>query len=181
MKITYRTDNRRSRGYFRAFPKQSEVQIFTTGSIGNASQYLDVSPGQTLVNGRLLWVTWTPNRQRWGDQLISFNLVDEQFREVPTPDFGSRRCNHPLVLRGCLAAVFLSRIWHLDIWVMKEYDVKELWVKEWRIGRHVPQAVKQNVDKDDKGQPWTISNIADKARKEDIFWFQMFWREAISC
>ncbi|PRQ19104.1 putative F-box associated interaction domain-containing protein [Rosa chinensis] len=176
VKITYYNGHgeyygyRDCRTYYSKFPRLSDVQIFTTGrpiwrSIGSASHYLDASPAETLVNGRLHWATWTSRRLRSGGQLVSFDLYDEQFREVPTPEFGSRRCIHPLVVGGCLAAVGLSIIWQLDIWVMKEYGVRESWVRQWSIGRHIPQTLEQKLD-DEVGnyRPWTISRIADKAR-----------------
>ncbi|KAM5573709.1 F-box protein [Rosa sericea] len=133
------------RTYYSKFPGLSDVQIFTTGrpiwrSIGSASHYLES-------------VTSTDIGQ-WKTSL-----------EVPTPEFGSRRCIHPLVVGGCLAAVGLSIIWQLDIWVMKEYGVRESWVREWSIGRHIQQTLEQKLD-DEVGnyQPWTISRITDKAR-----------------
>lgn len=35
--------------------------------------------------------------------------------------------------------------WLLEIWVMKYYDVKESWVKEFSIGVQVPRGLEQDV------------------------------------
>ncbi|KAK0588867.1 hypothetical protein LWI29_006421 [Acer saccharum] len=104
------------------FSLQSEVQVFTLGkpswrSLGKIAHHLYAQgPSQVIVNGRLHRTTW-PRRYRLGCLLISFDLEDEQFREVPKPDPGD-----------------LERL-NFDV----EYDVKESWIKEFNIAIHVPR------------------------------------------
>ncbi|GLU15686.1 hypothetical protein SLE2022_321570 [Rubroshorea leprosula] len=65
--------------------------------------------------------------------IISFNFADEVFEEIPHPPcqrFVSC-CYHISVLNGCLSAARLVDNLHFDIWVMKQYHVKESWVKQF--------------------------------------------------
>ena len=143
---------------------QSEVQVLTLGSptwrsLGKVSYQLDRWPSEALVNGRLHWVT-RPRRYvtRF---IVSFDLADEQFREIPKPDCGGlSRCNyHLLVLGGCLSAAVHRSNGKLEVWVMKEYDVKESWIKEFNIGAHLPKGLKQDVNR-----PHRIWRNAPKGR-----------------
>ncbi|KAL5581728.1 hypothetical protein UlMin_014170 [Ulmus minor] len=162
--IYYRKGNRGYKNRFRFSSPLSEVLVFTLGSstwrsLGRVAYYLHQWPAQVLVHGRLHWVTW-PRRHRTGRNLISFDLADEQFREVPKPDVGLRRCDYHIgVISGCLCAAFYFSYGKLEIWVMKEYEVKESWVKAFTIGSHMPKAVKQ-----DANQSFNISKIAVKGR-----------------
>ncbi|KAL6135154.1 hypothetical protein ACLB2K_067382 [Fragaria x ananassa] len=156
VKITYCTNTtgfKDSRIHFWRSPQLSDVQICSTGrpiwrSIGSASHYLDPSPAQTLVNGRLHWATWNPLRERYGGQLVSFDLHDEKFRKT--------------------FSWFTQKSAGGYIWVMKEYGAKESWVKEWIIGSHIPQALEQKIDGNNNNQYWKISKIAEKAREAYI-------------
>ncbi|KAA8524836.1 hypothetical protein F0562_011259 [Nyssa sinensis] len=126
---------------------RSEVQIFSLGSsttwrsIGKVVYRLERS--EALVNGRLHWVT-RPVRLR---RIVSFDLADEKFEEVPKPSCGGlNRCNYHLaVLGGCLSAVVYCNYGKLEIWVMKDYNVKESWVKEFKIGAYSPKFLEQNL------------------------------------
>ncbi|KAE8654894.1 F-box and associated interaction domains-containing protein, putative isoform 1 [Hibiscus syriacus] len=76
-----------------------------------------------------------------------FQIMWQQLQEVPMPDsIRSNRHFHELVvLRGCLSAVsFDNDNKELEIWVMKEYGVKESWVKEFSIGAYVPNMSQPN-------------------------------------
>ncbi|KAJ9169984.1 hypothetical protein P3X46_018121 [Hevea brasiliensis] len=135
---------------------QSEVQILTLGSpkwrsLGKIPFQLVRRPSEALVNGRLHWVS-RHRRYNPARLLVSLDLADEQFREVPKPDSGSlsRRNYHLAVLRGCLSAAVYCSYGRLEIWVMKEYNVKESWVKEYSIGTYMPKGLKQNLDRPSK-------------------------------
>uniref|UniRef100_A0A2C9UP65 F-box domain-containing protein n=1 Tax=Manihot esculenta TaxID=3983 RepID=A0A2C9UP65_MANES len=133
---------------------ESEVQVLTLGngmstwrSKGRTSyQLLGSHPyqSQVLLNGRLHWLTCR-HRHQSRRQLVSFDLADEQFQEVPTPNHGifGRYFSHLAILRGCLAAI-TQGFRQLNIWVMKEYGVKESWVKEFSIGAHLPRHLDLN-------------------------------------
>uniref|UniRef100_A0A6N2NE86 F-box domain-containing protein n=1 Tax=Salix viminalis TaxID=40686 RepID=A0A6N2NE86_SALVM len=130
----------------------SQVQILTLGcpvwrSLGKVSYRLVRRASETLVNGRLHWVS-RPCRNKPARRLVSFDLTDEQFREVPKPDCGGlNRCDYHLaVLGGCLSVAVYCNYRRLEIWVMKEYNEKGSWVKEYKIGAYMPKGLKQNLN-----------------------------------
>ncbi|KAK8346490.1 hypothetical protein V6Z11_A07G221000 [Gossypium hirsutum] len=150
--VYYRNTSSYSRARRTVYP-QSDVQIYTLGSsswrsLGKVSYQFVRRPSEALVNGRLHWVS-RPRRYHPARRLISFDLADEQFREVPKPDCGGlNRCNfHLSVLGGCLAAAVYGNYGKLEIWVMKCYNVKESWVKQFTIGAYMPKCLKLNLDR----------------------------------
>lgn len=162
--IYYKNSDRCYRRTFRITNMNSEVQIFTLGSstwrsMGKAAHHLLQGPSQVLVKGRLHWVTWPRRYKR--RSIISFDLADEQFQEVPTPDCYTlnKRKYHLVVLGGCLAAAVYSNFGKLEIWVMREYGVKESWIKKFNIGSYVPRGFERNVN-----QSFKISKIISKGR-----------------
>ncbi|GLT94153.1 hypothetical protein SLE2022_119090 [Rubroshorea leprosula] len=157
VKVVYyrNTSNRnyqRARRISHVYP-QSDVQVLTLGSsswksLGKVAYQFIRRPSEALVNGRLHWIT-RPRRYHPARRIISFDLEDEQFREVQKPDCGGlNRCNYHLVaLRGCLAAAGYGNYGKLEMWVMKEYNVKESWEKKFSIGSYMPKGLKQNLDR----------------------------------
>ncbi|KAE9455292.1 hypothetical protein C3L33_12789, partial [Rhododendron williamsianum] len=63
--------------------------------------------------------------------IVCFDVMEEKFKEVPMPKIFE--CEHIYfdlgVLGGCLCGVYNSWESHSDVWVMKEYGVKESWIK----------------------------------------------------
>ncbi|GLU15677.1 hypothetical protein SLE2022_321490 [Rubroshorea leprosula] len=124
------------------------VQVFTVGTTewrtkgATAPQLADViGPPEALVEGSLHWVT---SVGMGGDGpifgIISFELADEVFEEIPHPPcqrFVSRDYSLS-VLNGCLSAAGLVDTLHFDIWVMKQYNVKESWVKQFSFDSCLP-------------------------------------------
>ncbi|GKV15015.1 hypothetical protein SLEP1_g25816 [Rubroshorea leprosula] len=116
------------------------VQVFTVGTtewrnIGaTPPQLADVRPAEALVEGSLHWVTVVGMGEV--DDIFgvtSFELADEVFEEIPHPPcqrFVSRDYRLSM-LNGCLSAAGLVDTLHFDVWVMKEYHVKESWVKQF--------------------------------------------------
>ncbi|GLT73599.1 hypothetical protein SLA2020_454450 [Shorea laevis] len=118
------------------------VQVFTVGTTkwrkkgAPPPQVTDeIGPPEALVEGSLHWVT---DVRKGGIShilgIISFELADEVFEEIPHPPcqrFVSREYGLS-VLNGCLSAAGLvDDTLHFDIWVMKQYRVKESWVKQF--------------------------------------------------
>ncbi|KVI10630.1 F-box protein At3g07870-like [Cynara cardunculus var. scolymus] len=129
----------------RNYPK-SEVQILTISKqtnksswrcLGKVPYHLDRQATEApVVNGRIHWVS-RPGRIAGvpGRAIISFDLKDEQFKVVAKPGHAivNRGNYHLAVIKGCLAAVISCGYGKLEIWVMKEYDSKESWMKEFVI------------------------------------------------
>ncbi|GMI70859.1 F-Box Protein92 [Hibiscus trionum] len=135
---------------------QSEVQILTLGNpswrnLGTIPYRFIHSKSKTLVHGRFHWLT-KPNKNTTATLLISFDLETEQFHEVPRPDCccGSDKCFRQLmVVRGCLSTIAFHGDYgeRLEIWVMREYGVKESWIKEISIGAYClpPTLLQQEI------------------------------------
>lgn len=120
---------------------QSSVEILSLRSLtwrilGEIPyQIFGKRPSQVLVNGRLNWATWPIYRCSSARLIVSFDLSEEKFYEVPRPDCGSLdKFNHNLVvLGGCLSASVYRKDGYFEIWVMKEYNVKESWINLYNI------------------------------------------------
>ncbi|GLT51013.1 hypothetical protein SLA2020_244620 [Shorea laevis] len=122
-------------------PEELVVQVFTIGTtewrtIGAPPpQLLDViGPPQALVEGSLHWLM-VVRRERVDPifGIISFEFADEVFEQIPHPpceQFVSRGYSLS-VLNGCLSAAGFFDALHFGIWVMKQYHVKESWVKQF--------------------------------------------------
>ncbi|KAF8009996.1 hypothetical protein BT93_J0855 [Corymbia citriodora subsp. variegata] len=120
----------------------SEVQVCSLRSptwrrLGNSTHDMEVTPSQPLVNRRIHWTTSKGKYRNIG--IVSFDLSNDQFRNVPTPKcmhFLTGQC-HLVELGGCLSVVVLSVSGTLEIWVMKEYDMQESWIMDYSIGSYL--------------------------------------------
>ncbi|XP_060170560.1 F-box protein CPR1-like [Lycium barbarum] len=98
----------------------------------------------TYLNGALHWVVSTEIKIPLERLIVAFDLETEKCRIVPHPPYTNETFSVKLdVLGGCLCTshsywfdCFLddwqyldSFVDHMDIWVMKEYGVKESWTK----------------------------------------------------
>lgn len=115
---------------------RSSVCVYTIGDdswrcIGSSPYPLrgrDLSGA--CVNGTLHWVSSGYDGPKLVDQIVGFDLENE----VPCPDFDSGRLNYTLgVLQGCLPATRHKCQDYVEIWVMKDYGVKESWTKCMKI------------------------------------------------
>ncbi|KAK9285175.1 hypothetical protein L1049_024361 [Liquidambar formosana] len=116
-----------------------EAEIYTLGegtwrSIGNVPYSMPgISSFNSFLNGALHWVA---NDGTSPDYMRSFHFGSEQFRAIPAPaQFGSREeafvnYIHVGVLEGCLYVCDCSHSEHIDLWIMKNYGVKESWTKD---------------------------------------------------
>ncbi|XP_058181104.1 F-box protein CPR1-like [Rhododendron vialii] len=64
-------------------------------------------------------------------RIVCFDVMEEKFKDVPTPIYEVESNLFKVgVLDGCLCAVDIRRPKsHFDVWMMKEYGVKESWTK----------------------------------------------------
>nr|XP_016491769.1 PREDICTED: F-box protein CPR30-like [Nicotiana tabacum] len=106
-------------------------------------------PG-TYLNGALHWVVSSEIKIPLQQLIVAFDLETETCRIVPHPPYTNERLSVKLeVLGGCLCTFhsfwddFFYDEWgnldrgldHMDIWVMKEYGVKDSWTKIMSIER----------------------------------------------
>ena len=83
-----------------------------------------------LASGVLHWVM--PPRIELGmrNRIVGFDLGIEEFVEVPQPKCAYR--NYLLdvgVLEGCMCAICNYDQVSVEVWVMKEFGVKESWTR----------------------------------------------------
>ncbi|KAK3184474.1 hypothetical protein Dsin_031760 [Dipteronia sinensis] len=130
--------------------KVTNVHILTLGrssstwrSIGNLPyRFVHHYSRKAFVNGRFHWVFLPQNLVKIRHDsflLVSFDLADEKFQEVPKPACPGaleEGISHLAVLGGCLAVAGLALHASIEIYVMKNYNVKESWIKEYSIGRY---------------------------------------------
>ncbi|KAH7834393.1 hypothetical protein Vadar_015534 [Vaccinium darrowii] len=102
-----------------------------------------VCPDQSsdvVVGGAIHWLcedensTWFDPRPRI---ILSFDLFEEKFHQIPNLDSEILEIYKISVLEGCLAITGASRERYgsleVHIWLLKEYGVKESWTKEFVI------------------------------------------------
>ncbi|KAJ4822580.1 hypothetical protein Tsubulata_018839 [Turnera subulata] len=88
------------------------------------------------ASGALHWVLPQSPPLVMEDSIISFDLGVEAFREIELPDYGNRELSPNLdlgELDGCLCLVCNYRSVGVDVWMMKEYGVKESWTKLFTV------------------------------------------------
>ncbi|KAJ8527868.1 hypothetical protein K7X08_015319 [Anisodus acutangulus] len=129
---------------------KSDVQVLSLGnnrwrSVGEVVYRFDPSTQGIILNGKMHWLTRFGKYNGRLDRLIvSFDLADEVFCEVPKVDFNvkPRIVQHHLAILGDCLAVALTLPHYkgggFEIWVMREYNVKESWMKEFNIGAYTP-------------------------------------------
>lgn len=123
---------------------KSEVFVLTIGSkswrkIGEVPNHYQLENDKTgvSINGRIHWVcewSYKTNHRK----ILSFDLSDELFKEIPSPNFHNGWYNCQLFLvQECLAtAVFVpsnNESCCIDIWIMEKYGIQESWNKKYRI------------------------------------------------
>ncbi|XP_043718176.1 F-box protein At3g07870-like [Telopea speciosissima] len=86
-----------------------------------------------FVNGSLHWIAIRSSRP---DTIVSFDVEDEVFREMPQPYFGDHSFQSKLgVLGGFLCMICTLYDNNVKIWMMKDYGVKESWIKQFSISQ----------------------------------------------
>ncbi|KAI8558158.1 hypothetical protein RHMOL_Rhmol04G0067700 [Rhododendron molle] len=114
-----------------------EAEIYTLGegswrSIGEIPTMVYSCSINAFLNGSLHWIDIY-------SFIYCFDFGSEQLRAVPEPyEFGTgeKKCAPFMlvgVLRHCLSLCGFSEPDHVEVWVMKDYGVKESWSKDFVI------------------------------------------------
>ena len=79
-----------------------------------------------------------PQRRELGirDCVLGFDIRDDKFFELPQPDYENKGMNFQVdvgVLEGNLCVMCNYEHVCVDVWVMKEYGVKESWCKMFSV------------------------------------------------
>lgn len=92
---------------------------------------LITSPFGVFVNGALHWLVHfkTGFNISWG--ILSLNVTEEEsYGEIMQPEYENGSFTLTLgVLEGCLCVFCNYDQFRMDVWLMKEYGVKESWIK----------------------------------------------------
>ncbi|XP_059277292.1 F-box/kelch-repeat protein At3g23880-like [Lycium ferocissimum] len=119
---------------------QVEVKIYSLQS--DSWKSVDDRPTRHLlnisgkfVNGKLYWVTCRDIFNMYKDwNIISIDLADEKWGKVEQPSYGEGYFELKLGVFGSDLSVLCDNlVTHVDVWVMKEYGVKESWTKMFTI------------------------------------------------
>ncbi|XP_015573331.1 F-box/kelch-repeat protein At3g23880 isoform X2 [Ricinus communis] len=98
-----------------------------TGSFGYGVPY-DVSG--KYVNCTLNWPVMSEGDSGLMWIIVSFDIKRETYKEVMQPDYGELVYDRTLgVLDGCLCVMCNYHAVRADFWVMKEYGVRESWIR----------------------------------------------------
>ncbi|XP_059652057.1 F-box protein At3g07870-like [Cornus florida] len=90
----------------------------------------------SLLNGALHWIA---DSRTTSDLICSFDLETEQFRPVPPPAHFDTAYTSKIswinvgALGGWLCICYVFSDAQFEVWVMKDYGVKESWIKEFVI------------------------------------------------
>ncbi|XP_038894348.1 F-box protein CPR1 [Benincasa hispida] len=83
-----------------------------------------------FVNSALHWVVSRNLGMGSADLVVAFDLGTDKFQEIPLPELTDSQCEiHVDVLGGCLCLLANFDRIRFEVWVMKEYGVKESWMK----------------------------------------------------
>ncbi|XP_028759928.1 F-box protein At3g07870 isoform X2 [Neltuma alba] len=123
----------------------AEIYHMDTGtwkSIGYAPCALVAPSFNSFLRGSLHWV---PSAGGSSEYIYSFNFETEEFGSVSPPpclDGTKRQISNDLrlgVVEGCLFVCVFGDSRKFDIWVMKDYGVKESWTRQYVIENLYPR------------------------------------------
>ncbi|XVE83731.1 hypothetical protein DITRI_Ditri16bG0109800 [Diplodiscus trichospermus] len=127
-------------------PQLSRVEVYTMGTDSwreikhvKVPANVQFSPCfETYFNGAFHWHAMDCNKN---EVILSFNMGEEDFQVITTPDFLSiydnSICRSLLVWNGCLALIIYpgkGTEKSFQICVMEKYGVKESWTRKLTIG-----------------------------------------------
>ncbi|KAE9447134.1 hypothetical protein C3L33_20966, partial [Rhododendron williamsianum] len=125
-----------------------QAEVFTLGKNGCQISEIDtpfVCPHQSsdvVVGGAIHWLCKDENSTGYDRRsriILSFDLFEEKFHQIPKPNCEVCEFGKISVLGGCLAITGgfreTCRTHEVHIWVLKKYGVKESWNRDFVIGQ----------------------------------------------
>ncbi len=119
---------------------ESEVKVYSLKNdswnrVQDCPYYLyNPCSSGTLASGALHWLVNPKVKSDRTNLILAFDLAVEEYRLVPQPDFYDKNSSMDVgVLGGCLTILYNHNRHRLDVWVMKEYGVKESWTKLYSV------------------------------------------------
>ncbi|PIA28135.1 hypothetical protein AQUCO_07200046v1 [Aquilegia coerulea] len=121
----------------------SHVSVYTLGTDSwrtlEPISYRLCEGSGALINEALHWLAARPTDSLSWSSILSFDLKDEVFQEIPQPNgFEDYHCSHYVKvgeLYGLLCIFCILPREDVQIWVMKEYGVVDSWTKQFKIER----------------------------------------------
>jgi F-box interacting protein len=117
--------------------KNNEVDVYTLGtnywrSIQDfpCSSRCMYQPG-VFVGGTVNWLAYEVSNTSCCRFIVSLDLEKESYQKIHQPDLDKDHWTLGM-FRDCLC-IFASSDMFLDIWIMKEYGIKESWTKLYNI------------------------------------------------
>ncbi|CAI0374067.1 unnamed protein product [Linum tenue] len=90
------------------------------------------------VNNALHWVVYRSGGSEGEKSIVALDLCSEECRVIEQPNYGGRKFHLNVgELGGCLAVTANYYLKRVDVWVMKEYGVKESWGKLLTVRQQV--------------------------------------------
>ncbi|KAM0024961.1 putative F-box domain, galactose oxidase/kelch, beta-propeller, F-box associated interaction [Helianthus debilis subsp. tardiflorus] len=90
-------------------------------------KYVFISWVGFLYNGALHWIVEDQNRKLL---ILSYDLSKEEFKEIPKPDDARYECTYTSrlgIVKECLCIFHGYGYSSNDVWLMKNYNVKQSW------------------------------------------------------
>lgn len=89
-----------------------------------------------LVGSALHWVVSRKPESDTANLVAAFDLTTEEYLLVPQPEFSSKDFHMNIgELEGCLCILCNYIQKRVDVWVMKDYGVKESWTKLFSVAQ----------------------------------------------
>lgn len=144
--------------------------------------------GALIDNHLVHWKFWNPSQKK--HRIGCFDLRNEQWsNDVPLPDYfvGNKFADflfdyyrmkqndlvHLGVIDGCLCLLTMNQQPPLgiDVWSMKNYGMKESWLKLLRVSDFVTRSLKKSPTAYSRGSNWEF--LLSKVCESELIWCAM--------
>lgn len=131
--------------------------------------------GGVFLKGALHWISSTMPLKCTDDLIIGLDLGTEDYRLLPLPSNLSAQekpsAKHLGVLGGCLILCCYYQIERLEVWVMKDYGLKDSWIKLFSV------AVLDNIGAVETLRPIAYSkckgHVLLQHDKKEFIWYNL--------